>query len=346
MNRRIENPRPDVEIVRADRIGNQIRWPVRFARLLGKISDAELAIRMGVAITTVVSERRRRGVAASRLSAPPVRWTPEMDALLGEAPDNEVALELEVSKSSVQYRRRVLGIPAHGGRRRRQRRSFWTPARLAWLGTDFDLHVARKLRISRARVAFARRVRGIPPFVPKPAKVNWTPSIVARLGRDSDRAIARRYRIDEGSVRRERNRRGIPPVKRDSWKVLARPELRRVLRLHTAEVVRRTGLNVKTIHRLRKELGIASPGHRSAWTPRALAWLGKLPDEEIARRLGLKPDTVKAKRVELRVVTRPARRWTPEEIAIARRHSPREAARRTGRTLRAIDHVRRRLGLN
>ncbi len=60
-----------VHLERDTRVANQHRWPLRFARLLGKISDAELAARAGVALTTVVKERRRRE------SHPPGRSRPQ-----------------------------------------------------------------------------------------------------------------------------------------------------------------------------------------------------------------------------------------------------------------------------
>ena len=99
--------------------------------------------------------------------------------------------------------------------------------------------------------------------------------------------MARRLGIGEDTVRRERHRRGLPPVKDDSWKVLRKPELRKLLSLQTNEVVRRTGLNEKTVRRLRTDLGMRQPGKLSAWTPEAIEALGKVPDDELAERLGL-----------------------------------------------------------
>ncbi len=266
-----------------------------------------------------------------------------MIALLGAASDAEIAAELGVRKHSVRYKRLVLGIPAHGATRTRRPNRFWTPRRVALLGTARDKEVARRLGISRARVADERRKRGIPPFTPRAPKVRWTPAMVRQLGRLSDRLVAERFGIGEDTVRRERNRRGIPPTKTDSWKVLRKSELRKLLHLQTEEVVRRTGLNEKTVRRLRSDLDMRQPGRITGWTPKVLASLGRVPDELLAARLGLSVHSVRLKRNQRGIRFRVTCRWTKEEDELVRRLPAEEAARATGRTPRAIAHRRTKL---
>lgn len=338
------DPRP-VHLERSTRVGNQFRWPVRLARLLGRISDPALAARAGVSLTAVVAERRRRGIPPFRRMSPPVEWTDEMIELLGEASDGEVAAELGISRDSVAYKRQVLGIPAYGATRVRRPNPFWTRRRVALLGTATDKEVAARLGISRARVAGERRKRGVAPFKPRAARVVWTPAMVRRLGKVADHRVAERFGIGEDTVRRERSRRGIPPLKTDSWKVLRKPELRRLLRLQTNEVVRRTGLNEKTVRKLRSDLGIRQPGKVTGWTRETLSLLGRVPDEELAARLGLAVGTVRLKRNQAGIRFRVTRRWTVEEDDLVRRLPIEEAMRLTGRTRKAILHRRKRLGL-
>jgi hypothetical protein len=335
---------PPQALRRDTRVANQHRWEPRFARMLGKVPDAVLARGAHVALTTVVKERRRRGIPPNRSFAPPVEWTEEMIALLGEASDRQVAEELGVSKSSVAYKRTSLGIQAYGEARRKPDR-FWTAKRISLLGTARDLEVARRLRVSRARVAYQRRVRGIPPFVPRRPRIVWTEAMVALMGRVADAEIARRFGIGEDAVRWERHRRGIEPLKDDSWTVSRDPGLRDLLRLQTAEVGAKTGLNEKTIRRLRHDLGVPQPGRATAWTPEARALLGVVDDDEVARRLGLKVDTVRLERTRAGIKLRVTRRWTEAEDELVRTLSPEVAARATKRSLKAVHHRRARLGL-
>lgn len=335
-----------VSLARSTTVSNQLRWPVRFSRLLGQVSDREVAARAGIAITTVVAERRRRGISPFRRPSPPVEWTEEMVELLGEASDTDVAAELGISRHSVAYKRQILGIPAYGATRARRPNPFWTRRRIALLGTAPDKEVAGRLGISRARVAGERRKRGIAPFKARAAKVVWTPAMVRQLGKVSDRRVAEELGIGEGTVRRERNRRGIPPLKADSWKVLRKPELRKLLRLQTNEVVRRTGLNEKTVRRLRSDLGMRQPGKVTAWTQEALSLIGRIPDEELAARLGLSVHTVRLKRNQAGIRFRVTHPWTEVEDDLVRRLSIEEAIGATGRTRKAIVHRRKRLGLS
>ncbi len=330
---------------RSSRIANQLHWPLRFLRLLGKISDPSLAVRMGVSLTAVIAERRRRGVGPFRVARPPVRWTPEMVALLGEDTDPAVAAVLGIGPSSVAYKRTVLGIAPHVEPRTRRKRSVWMPSQAALLGTDFDKRVARRLGLSAAVVAKERRRRGIAPFVPRRPAVAWRPDMVRQLGKLADGRIAQRYGIGVDTVRRERQRRGVPPVKNDAWKVLQTPALARLLRAQTRDVVKRTGLNEKTVRRLRHDLGMKQVGTISPWAPRVLRQLGKVSDAKIAERIGCSVHTVRQKRCAHGVLRRVTRRWTAREDALVRTLAVDTAARRTGRTRKAVEHRRRVLGL-
>lgn len=81
---------------------------------LGKMSDVELAILLGVAQNTVCQARTRRGI-------PPfegprrkyVKWNPELNALLGTMTDGKVAQATGASHLNVFMRRKKLGIAAY-----------------------------------------------------------------------------------------------------------------------------------------------------------------------------------------------------------------------------------------
>jgi hypothetical protein len=89
----------------------------------------------------------------------------------------------------------------------------------------------------------------------------------------------------------------------------------------------------------------AARGRAAVWTPEEIALLGALSDAEVAQRTGRSPAAVPKKRKQL---GRPAvtaegvaysrRFWRAEEDEAVLTLSPPEAARVTGRTLRAIYH--------
>jgi hypothetical protein len=92
--------------------------------------------------------------------------------------------------------------------------------------------------------------------------------------------------------------------------------------------------------------------HGECWTDEDVALLGKIPDEEIARRTGRTLNAVRQKRVVLGLPNPTARAgaygsppWTEEEDDVLRRLSPKEAAEQTGRTLDAVYGRRSALGL-
>lgn len=96
-----------LEVLRAAEYPGRFPWPKHLARLLGKLSDVEVARRAKLEAGAVRAERRRRGIAPFRQLRPPVEWTDEMLGLLGEASDGDVAAELGIGAKSVAYKRQL-----------------------------------------------------------------------------------------------------------------------------------------------------------------------------------------------------------------------------------------------
>jgi hypothetical protein len=93
-------------------------------------------------------------------------------------------------------------------------------------------------------------------------------------------------------------------------------------------------------------------GRAAVWSAEEIALLGALPDAEVARRTGRSLPAVNKKRLGLGrpAVTaeggaRSERFWRPEEDEAVLALPPGEAARRTGRSLRAVHHRRSVLGI-
>lgn len=324
----------------------KFKWPERLAKLLGKISDKELARRAGVHQSTVLKERRRRGIAPFVRQRRPIEWTDEMTALLGTAPDTEVAAELGVPARSVMYKRHLLGIPAYFlARARKRRSSFWTPDRIAQLGKLSDAELARLWGISKSAVHARRRILGIPASQPAPVPLQWTERMRSALGRDTDPEVARQLGISVKAVRRERWRLGIPPFRPFPMKVVRSPALRQVVaRSSYSETMEEAGIGKDMVRVLRREFGLPVKGPVK-WTQQALAKLGRVPDEQLAVELGCAASTVTRKRCSRGIRQRRASWWTEDEDELVRTLPPPEVAARTGRTLSAVFHRRQRLGV-
>lgn len=314
------------------------RWKPAEIAWLGKLPDTHIARRLKIAPSTVAAERRRREIPPFRS---PTEWTEKVLSLLGTDSDARIAALLGVSTSAVNRKRRDLGIPAcfpsqsSGGRREDP---FWTPQRDALLGTASDAVIARRLRVPHHRVRVRRCKLGIPPACPVP-RYDWT-DIDRLLGREADAAIAARFGMHEDTVRRRRLKLKISPCRPERRKIRRNRVLRRLLERPTAEI---TAVSSSAAVELRQELGVSPPPRRSRWTPSALRRLGKDDDEAIARDLGLSVHTVRQKRCSLGIRKRVARPWTEEERALlATINDDEEAARRLGRTVRAIQHLRAR----
>jgi hypothetical protein len=87
-------------------------------------------------------------------------------------------------------------------------------------------------------------------------------------------------------------------------------------------------------------------GYHGPWrTVRELALLGRLPDDEVAARVGRTPDAVRSQRQLLGIPNPDTNRWFEEEDRLVRALPAKEAAARTGRSLRAVYGRRRELGL-
>jgi DNA-binding CsgD family transcriptional regulator len=333
-----------VNVNRAPMRYNQFRWPERLARKLGKVPDQKLAREAGVHPETVVNERRRRGIPPSAPRRPRIEWTRPMLSLLGTGTDKDVAAELGLDVGSVSRKRKGLGIEPYG-RPSVETGLGWSKREDALLGTAPDHVIARRIHKRRSAVAYRRMVLEVPPFLPAPPAVKWTKKMRDRLGELPDSEIARRFGISVKGVRQERKRRRIAGMV-DSRLIEATPELSRLLRERESNQVAKVArISHNAVGRLRKTLSIPPPKPPSPWTNGVLRRLGRDSDTEIARQLGLTAATVAKKRQEIGGSKWRLKRWAPREDAVLGTLPDREAARRLGRTYKAVKHRRHLLGI-
>jgi hypothetical protein len=83
------------------------------------------------------------------------------------------------------------------------------------------------------------------------------------------------------------------------------------------------------------------------WEPHELAWLGKLPDGDVARRIGRSKKAVSKRRhySGIPAINPPPPRWPKADIALLGKLPDAEIARQTGRQYITIHIKRRKLGI-
>jgi transposase-like protein len=227
-----------------------VTWLSRARPLLGKVSDHEIARRLGIARTIVSKARRKLGVASVRRVQPRGRpWLAKVRPLLGKLSDREIARQTGIHFKTIGEGRRALGIPAvpkvpDRGARKRTGRYVRTNA-----------NVRRKLGIAPARRAASGPDR------------KWVPAIRHLLGRLSDREVAKQAGRHSKTVAIARRELGIAgyrkrPRVRGPRKTTLTKALLRSGR-STQDIARMTGIARQTISRRRKTVGIATSRRRT-----------------------------------------------------------------------------------
>jgi hypothetical protein len=235
---------------------NRYPWSKKLLKLLGTMPDMVLARRMGVHLTTVSEERRRRRIPAFRERLPPIQWTSEMINQLGTDFDWAIGERIGLPTHCVRRKRQLLGITAYGESfSRKSYNAFrWTEQRISLLGKEPDTQVARHLRVLAGTVWRKRVQLGIPAFEPK-RHIEWTKARIALLGKLSDNVLAKRWGVKPETIARKRRELGIAPFLATTPPRHTRA-LKAVLRLSMHEICRRYRISTETIKKLRRELGI------------------------------------------------------------------------------------------
>ncbi len=82
-------------------------WSKADLKLLGKLSDREVARRLGIGRHAVLDKRHELGIEPRQI----IDWTEHQLARLGTMPDTHLAREIGCSHQRVQEKRTALGIP-------------------------------------------------------------------------------------------------------------------------------------------------------------------------------------------------------------------------------------------
>jgi hypothetical protein len=291
---------------------------------LGEASDEDVARELVLSLTSVSRERRRRWIPSFRPRRRDFEWTDRALRLRGTASDHEVAAELGVSYSIVNRKRRILGIPSFHPPPHRKAERRWLRREEKLLGTVSDAKVAKLLGCSVLSASLRRRQLGIPRFGRLAIPIRWTHRWLARLGKVTDKALALEMGVSVSAVVQRRRLLGSP-ARYEKRVVEMTPELRRLLREPNIVVERRTGLKTDTIVKLRREHGIPPPPafRDRPWTKGARRKLGKVPDGQLARELGVRMSAVRGRRLRAGIPAfRPWRRFSPAERNLLRSDLP------------------------
>jgi hypothetical protein len=194
----------------------RIIWTRKTISMLGTMTDAALALKLRVSVSTVFEKRRKLGIPASR---PPnsIQWTRDMIATLGRIPDRDFAKAYGMNVLTVYNKRLDLGIGCYA--RNTKAWHYWTKKEIALLGKMPDGEVALRTGINKASVAWKRGKLKIPPFTtkrPKKLLTDWTLKEIAVLGTMTDAAAAAALDLAPSAVRLKRISLGIPPFGRSS----------------------------------------------------------------------------------------------------------------------------------
>jgi len=130
-------------------------WTDAEERLLGTMSDPDLARRLGRSVRAIRLRRHQRGIPKFHSQRRP--WTEAEEELLGTMPDRRFARKFKRSVRSVIVRRCEKNI---GLVRRQMHR--WTAADDQLLGARPDAQIALLLGLSQLAVSRHRQRLGIP----------------------------------------------------------------------------------------------------------------------------------------------------------------------------------------
>lgn len=136
-------------------------WNDETVKLLGTMTDSELAKQLGLANTTVAAKRRSLGIPGRNERLPEIVIPPNLRRKLGKWSDALIASKLGVAGSAVSRYRRKLGIAPI------MEAKFLPPEADKLLGNVTDSAVAKQYGVSRTCVGNRRKALGIPKMTSK-----------------------------------------------------------------------------------------------------------------------------------------------------------------------------------
>jgi hypothetical protein len=316
----------------------------------GKMPDVEIGEKAGVTEEIVRKKRIKLGI---RPFFTP--WKPSQQVLdqLGKVPDRDIAAAAGTSHYVIAKLRKKLGIEALD--------RVWNPGPeiQELFGKITDAEIARMAGVTTTVVRFHRMKLGVaalpaPCFVPSPEQI-------AQLGTKTDEELALEWGEKRTAVSRVRKERGIPMFKRSIWT----PEMDAELgTCSDHELSRSWGINRAMVSNRRRRLGIDAfgesfvPEFEHVWSQQEIKMLGTMPDNQVAKRLGVSTSLVWTKRNSLGIPPfkkepqprpRPGRikAWepSPDLVLLLGKSSDKEIAKMAGVSAEVVFYHRKKHGI-
>jgi Trp operon repressor len=214
-------------------------WTPAREALLGTMTDASVAARIGAKAAAVGLRRRILGIPPFTPPPERIHWKDNMLDLLGKLTDGECATRFGISISSIQAKRHELERSRAQTKRAVRPRGARLARALAEYG-DYQLRI--RFGITKAEALASRHRLGI--WGPG-NRGRFTRKIVKRLGKEIDRKIADDLGVSIATIRLMRMRLGIPALHPTRWQPWELDLLGRVPDREAAEQLRRTYVAVK-----------------------------------------------------------------------------------------------------
>lgn len=229
-------------------------WNEENVKLLGTMTDTEVARKLGLAITTVGAKRRSLGIAGVTPSRTALVIPPALKRKLGKWSDALIASKLGVASSAVSKARRRLGIPAI------MQANYLPPEADEFLGKIADIAVAQRFGVSRTCVGNRRVALGIARaeivHAIKP-RTSLPDEVLTQLGKLTDAHLAKQYGLSTRVIGNRRRELGISAV---SQRQLADQALAegRLGQESDASIAKHYNVSKLTVLRWRQGAGIPS----------------------------------------------------------------------------------------
>lgn len=258
-------------------------WTAADISLLGTMSDADAARKIGVSQSHVSNVRVRLNIEAFK-PVYRIEWTDEVLSLLGQVPDAEISERFGIAHTPIARKRKELGIAPF---KQPAPLVQWTDDMLAMLGTQSDASLSRLWGVHRTRIQAKRTQLNIA-ACPTP---EWTADKIALLGTASDKELAKQWGFPAQKVSTRRTRLGIAAHHHKSPNTVWTPEMLALLGTDADSVIAaRLNLPHTVVHKKRAQLGVKA-AHATApafkWTDETIALLGKHSDAAIGKQLGI-----------------------------------------------------------
>lgn len=293
-------------------------WTSARDRELGLSRDIELAHKWGINRNTVYRRRKLLGIQnhLPKKGQGHLRLTPAQEQELGKLSDASLARKWGVDSTTVGNYRKRRGVTAYQVKPPTNpqlfSQQFWTPTRLAQLGTLHDVDLALRWGIAAGTVRRKRVAQGIGSYQPQRAAMfsRINPGLIKELGTCSDAEIAQKWHRSKERIRKIRNKLGIKPfgynLPVDVAACWTPENLGQLGQWSDTQLAQKWGIAKTQVRLKRISLGIPSFGrprnhvqvkkYHDYWTQEKLSLLGTKTDEALAKEWGVASSTVNRQR--------------------------------------------------